>query len=101
MSETNGLTASQKRLLERLGDGRPHACVDLFSVLDDPNMVKVDPGLGKLMVRDLINKLRHHLDDAEDERVIICEFFHRRSHYRLMRSLVPGLRHGSSIPRQK
>lgn len=99
---TNGLlTPTQKRLLDALADGCPHACVSLFSLLDDPAGAKLEVRNGKLQVQDLINKLRHHLDDVNDDRIIICEFFHRRSHYRMVRPLVPGLRHGSSIPGPK
>lgn len=94
------LTEPQQRILALLEDGKPHAAVDLFDLLDDPAGARVDPKAGKLLISSHISAIRNHISkDAADDRVLICEFFHRRSHYRLMRSLVKGLRHGPSIQR--
>lgn len=97
-TNNNGLPASAKRILAVLCDGKPHPPVELFDQLDDPEGAKLEQSAGKDLVRWTIHALRKHLaENPKDDRIILCEFFNRRSHYRMVRWLVEGQRHGSSV----
>lgn len=78
MSESNGFTPTQKRMLLILADGKPHSREELHSCLNDDqgSLSNIQPHITYLR-----NKVRPLGQD------IICEFANRRIFYRHIRLL--------------
>ena len=85
MSERNGYTKTQQRILEMLSDGMPHTYLELFSCLPDPEGAMMDYGAGRATLAVKISDIRKHLRPKGQD--IICEFNDRRRMYRHVRLL--------------
>ena len=88
--QQNGLTKTQQRLFAKLSDGEPHCYDELFPLLNGCSDEVIDRNSAKSALRKHISVLRDKLaEDPSNEKVIVCVWFHRRAHYRMVRRLHP------------
>lgn len=87
MDYSHKFTATQRRILEVLGDGQRHHCDEL---LQRCFYDRIEPD--KNLVRSHLKSMRNVLRLVGED--IICEYYYRRFYYRHVRMLPRG--NGSS-----
>ncbi|GEM_PF-3446107 len=75
------LSVPQQIVLELLSDGLPHTKDEIREALEKPDMSNVT-------LRSVIYRARRNL--AGTGQTIVCEYFHRKTHYRWVRLLSSG-----------